>query len=295
MNREANRKIQRTSAENTALHVLRTLTKNWPFPKSGGGSGGGSTDEPVDTINKTVGLRLRNLKFPNDANIPRVDYNENLKGFFVSIFNKSDEDLKCRFSLSVLSGDRVIKTIHDEELILEKNSIVDTDEYNLQINKKDFSSPGKYRLVLKLIDKDKNEKKDQIVRNFWVETEPELGGPFKMQPTNFSEWPNVDVGMEWFLDSEGDNRYKLYYNVEHPAYQNTEDDIGRQEQYLAELCMQGALKLMIQEAVAEGPDQDKYKKLPFDIEKLISNNPKDIYSEYVRANSIIKADVYNII
>ena len=120
IDRQALVNIRRSSAESKALSILRAVTKNWPISKwskgGGGGTGGGNGSD------KTVGVRLSKLSFPNPGNVPRVDYGQVLEGFDIVAFNREEKGRDVTLDAFVLSGDRRILDIRKESFNLEPKS-----------------------------------------------------------------------------------------------------------------------------------------------------------------------------
>ena len=289
-------KMRRTSAENRAMSVVRIVTKGWPFARAGKGGGGGSDDGEPPTI-KPIGIRISNLNFPNPGNIPRLDYNEILDGFCAKGFNTTEKEIEVIFRAAVLSGDRTVLELDNKRLPLPPRSgILTINKYSFKATKKIFPTPGEYRLRFTLTDAQHKKRLDEITRRFWVETDPELRGPFAVRSLHFSELSRPEIQkLEWVLDFEGDNKYTLYYNLDHPAYQHNDETERFLAKYLSEIFCMGALQLLIKQAKEEKIDEKKAKGFPFDLEKLVSGDPKDMYTELTKAISSIRADVHNLI
>lgn len=292
------REIERTrrnAAENKAINVLRAVTKDWPFARTGkgGGGGGGNGGDHI----KEIGIRLSDLKFPNPGNVPRLNYGDKLEGFYAKVFNKTDNSIEVLFKASILSGDRIIIDLDNKTIRLDPKSEKKVcDGYSFKISKKDFASAGEYRLRFTLTNADTKKREDEITRKFWVETDPELRGPFDVKPIHFSEIRKEEIQkLEWYLQIEGDSRQTLYYNLDHPAYQHNDETEERLAKYLSETFCMGALQLLIRQAENEEIEAEKLKKLPFDTNNLLSKDPKLMYSELAKAIGSIKADVHNII
>ena len=296
LDRERKEKTKRTNAENKAMHVLRAITKNWPFPKTGKGTGGGGGGSEI--FKKPLGMQLHNLKFPNDTNEPRLDYGDELSDFQVSIFNKTDKLVKLKYAAYITSGDRPILTLDENDFTLDANQDIKSKNYDFLIERTLFQSPGEYKILLKLVNLQNNKQVDKIVRRFWVATEPKLKGPFEMQQAHFSELaeylPHLNEDMEWELESKGDNQYIFWYNLDHPSYLFNEEGEVQRAQYISEIALQAALELLIKNIKDEQIEKNDYDKLPFDVTKIISNDPLTVYREATRAISILKAQANKV-
>jgi len=288
-------KTRRNTAENKAMSVLRIITKDWPFAKRSRGTGGGGNggDEKI----KKIGIKVSDLEFPNPGNVPRLNYGEKLEGFYARVFNKTDIAVEVVFRANVLSGDRIISELDNQKLKLKpKEEQLTSDGYSFSISKKLFPAPGEYRLRFTLTNAETKQREDEVTRRFWVETDPELKGPFDVKPIHFSEIDREEIQkLEWYLQSEGDNRQTLLYNLDHPAYQHNDETEERLTKYLSEIFCMGALKLLIRQAENEEIDEEKAKKLPFQIDNLLSKEPRIMYDELTKAIGIIKSDLYGII
>ncbi|MFC1900443.1 hypothetical protein ACFLYN_02505 [Chloroflexota bacterium] len=290
---QAVKNLKRNNAESKAMTILKALTKNWPLSKlSKGSGGGGNGGTPSD---KDIGIRLSELLFPNIGNIPRLDYGQKLEGFKVIVNNKTSNEFNVTMNGYILSGDKKIMDIRNESFILKPKSREVFSDNIMEVTKHVFKSAGIYRIRFHLIDNTKNVRLDEITRRIWVESDPELAGPFDVQRISFFELPeelNVNKSKEWILSPEGDNRYTLYYNQDHPAYLSNDDTETRLIGYLAELFLMGAIELLIrQESIKEDVEQSK-KELPIEIDMLKSSSPLESYNECILALSKLRENIY---
>lgn len=289
---------KRNSAEKKAMHILSKLTKNWPFPNRGTGSTRPDDDDVTHVIHKDVACMLRNFIFP-DATIPRLDYGQKVEDFFVTVLNKRKNEISGKLSVEVMAGDEVIMhLIKDRDIVLEPNQRVDSEKLILSAEEAVFENPGMYLLVIRLVDLEGN-RLDQIRRRFWVADEPELSGPFKVRPIQFStldNMPSINNKMEWFLEPEGDGVYTFYYNLEHPAYLNSEENEMRRQRYLAEIFVMGALQLLISSIDTDREQaENESNNLPFEVQNLVGGDAKVAYLELAKAISSLKAEIFNAI
>lgn len=293
MDTQAIKNIKRNSAESKALSILRAVTKNWPLSKlSKGGGGGGNGGTHSD---KNIGVRLSELSFPNPGNIPRLDYGQKLQGFKIVVYNKTNKKLDVTMNAFVLSGDTKILDIRNESFILKPKSMEVFSENVMEVNKNIFKSAGIYRIRLHLIDNEKNVRLDEITRRIWVETDPELAGPFDIQRIGFLELPeelNINKSKEWILSPEGDDKYTLYYNQDHPAYLFNDETETKLVSYLAEIFLMGALELLIRQESIKGEIGQVKKELPIELDMLKSSSPLESYSECVLALSKLRENIY---
>lgn len=290
---QAVKNIKRNNAESKALSILRAVTKNWSLSKlsKGGGGGGNGGTNPA----KYIGVRLSDLSFPNTGNIPRLDYGQKLQGFKIVVYNKTNKTLDVTMNAFVLSGDTKIMDIRNESLILKPKSTEVFSENVIEVTKNIFKSAGIYRIRLHLIDNEKNIRLDEITRRIWVETDPELAGPFDVKRISFLELPeelNINKSKEWILSPEGDDKYTLYYNQDHPVYFYNDETETRLTYYLAETFVMGALELLIRQESIKGEIELTKKELPIGFDMLKSQSPLESYSECILALSKLREDIY---
>ncbi len=285
-------KRKRNSAETKAMNMLRSITRDWPFQKTGTGLGGGKTDDPKSPpLIQDIGIKICNLKFPNLEDIPRLNYGQKLKGFYAEIYNKTGFDEKILFRAQLLSGDRELIEIDKKEILISSNGKEKTTEgYLLEASKKLFPDAGEYRLKFSITDKNKDEI-HRIIRRFWVEMDPQLKGPFNVSGLHFGE-RSIDEKLEWHLENEGDNKYTLYYNYDHLSYLYNDENDERLGKYLSEIFCLAALQLLIKQTNYEDLSDSDRKKIPFDIDKILNKNPEISYKEFIRVIASIKYDIH---
>lgn len=293
---QAVKNIKRNNAESRALSILRAVTKNWPLSKlSKGGGGGGNGGTHSD---KDIGVRLSDLSLPNPGNIPRLDYGQKLEGFKIVVYNKTDQNLNVTMSAFVLSGDTKILDIRSESFNIKSRSTEVFSGNTMEVSKKVFKDVGIYRIRLHLIDKEKNVRLDEITRRIWVETDPELAGPFEVQRISFGELPeelNINKSKEWILSPEGDNKYTFYYNQDHPAYLYNDETEIKLIGYLAEIFLMGALELLIRQQSVKGGAEKTMKELPIQLDVLKSSSPLESFGECSLALSRLREKIYGIV
>jgi hypothetical protein len=277
---------KRSDAESAALILLRMLTRGWSFPGHSAGRNplppGGQPQEI-----KEIGLKLHNFEFPNETNIAKLEYDQAIEGFECEAFNNTVDDLKINFRLIVLSGERIIEELENANNVLKGNQRVTYGPYDLKITQTTFPDKGEYKLKLILTNASTKIRIDEITRKFWVATDPPLSAPFDIQALDFSLIDKEDADkLEWILEPEGSGRYKLFYNINHPAYLNYDKETRPLSLYLSELFFQGALELMLQKVSTAGSNEDEQEKIgPFDIKNLQSQNPVELFKEIARVNS----------
>jgi hypothetical protein len=293
MDAQAITNIKRNTAESKALSILRAVTRNWPLTRATSGGGGGG--DGGNHSDKDIGVRLSNLSFPNPGNIPRVDYGQKLQGFKIVVYNKSSSRLDITMNAFVLSGDKRLLDIRRESSLIGPKSTQEFPDNIIDVTKDVFKSSGEYRIRLNLIDNQKNIRLDEITRRIWVETDPELAGPFKIQRVSFLELPeelNVNKSKEWILHHEGDHKYTLYYNLDHPAYRFNDETEAKLIVYLSEIFVMGALELLVRLESTKVENGATEKQLPIELDLLKSSNPLESYRECVLALSKVRESIY---
>jgi len=228
--------------------------------------------------------------------VPRIDYGQKLEGFKIVVFNRMEKELNVTLNAFILSGDTKILEVRKESFILQTKSTKVFSENSVEVNKNVFKNAGVYRLRLNLIDNVKNERIDQITRRIWVETDPELTGPFDVRRYKFAELPeelNINKSKEWVLYAEGDDKYTLYYNIDHPAYLYSHETENKLTYYLAEVFLGGALELFIRQSSTK-EDAESQKEMPLSLELIKSSSPLEVFSEYTLAFSKLREQIYGM-
>jgi len=289
--------IKRNKAESKALSILRAITKNWPISRWSKGGGGGDNGGSVSD-KKDVGVRLSNLLFPNPGNIPRLDYGQKLEGFNIVVFNREETPRDVTLHAFILSGDTKIVDIRKESFGLKPRSTKTFGDHSLEITEDDFESAGEYKLRLNLIDNGTNTRLDEITRRIWVEMDPKLAGPFDVKRLKFTEVPatwKIDRSREWVLSPEGDGRYTLYYNMDHPAYLYNHETDAKLTAYLAELFLLGALGLFVREGLTKKEESKNVEGVPLNLEIIANGEPLQVFNEYTVALSKLRESMYPLV
>jgi len=292
---EQKKNNRRTSAQNRALALLRNITKGWPLATRGHGPGGGNDDDDTEKNIKKVGVRLSGFNFPNESNIPRLNYEDTISDYFIQGFNRTKEDIEIHYEIRILSGDRTILKVADEyETLVPHKTKILGDKHTLTATADLFPEPGEYRIKVTMYNASAKKKTelDSITRKIWVEEDPALTAPFDIKPRHFSELDSdiVSDKTEWFLSPIGSGKYELYYNLDHPSYLANEDD-KLQPRYLVELFAQATLELLIKKVKNDGLQGMKTDNLPFDPEIIMSDDPAQAYKETMATLSKLRYEL----
>ena len=221
-----------------------------------------------------------------------------MEGFNIVVFNKEEKAHNVVLSAFMLSGDTKILNIRNELFELKPKSDSVFPNNCVQISKSNFESPGEYRLRLNLTDTDTNVRLDEITRRIWVEMDPKLAGPFDVRRLKFTELPDtwkIDKRREWVLIDEGDDKYTLYYNLDHPAYLYSHETEAKLTAYLAELFLVGALELFIRQALVRKEKFANARETPLNLEIIASAAPLEVFSEYTLALSRLRGNMYELV
>ena len=214
------------------------------------------------------------------------------------VFNKEEQGRDVTLDAFILSGGRRIIDIQKQSFRLKPKSRDVFSGNIVTISKKDFKTPGEYKLRLNLIDNSKNIRIDEITRRIWVEMDPKLAGPFDVRRLNFEDLPdtlNIDKRREWVLYPEGDGRYTFYYNEGHPAYTHNDEPEAKLIAYLSELFLLGALELLIREGLTKKEELKDAKEMPLDLEVIKSSEPLKVYGEFTLALSKVRESMYGLV
>lgn len=282
---------KRNEAEREALNFLNDFTKGWNLLGTTNKPGGTRPPGPGPGTSplKLIGVALHDFIFP-DTSIPRLDFGDVIKDFYISIFNKTKGSFEVGYKIIILQGDTVIKTIDEAVVKLSPNSDVSTHKKVLEITESAFE-PGKYKLKVLLYDNtsDKKERLDEISRTFWVEEEPSFRSPFDVQGLDFSEafsgHPDKDiyVDREWYLQPKGSEVYVLYYNIDHPSYKRSLKDKNGTTRFISEISTMAAIELLLKKAENSNEDEAEYG--PFDKDAFVTGSNTQRFVELSRVIS----------
>jgi len=291
IDRRAIENNKRNSAENTALGILKKITKGWHLGKTNIGVESPETP-PVDTPEKDIAIVLNNLIFPNPGNVPRLNYGEKLENFFITVFNKTPNDLDLTYEVFLQSGSRNFKNLDKCKIKLNPGLTLESDKYSILADKKLFPDSGEYSIKAILKNNTTGNREDEVTRKIWVETDPPYKGPFDVKRVSFGPEKKK---MEWYLEPKGSGAYVLLYNIDHSAYLHYDENESTLIPYLSEIFGMAALQLFIKKINSGDIDKTKLKELPFDFEKLVDEDPRTVSLEISMAFSSMKSKIYELI
>ena len=282
---------QRNKAEKDALKNFNKYSRIWGIAgkrNQGLFKNLPTTDRSEESI-KPVSLRLVNFEFPNRG-LARLDIGQSINKFYIKIANKTANHYSAGIKIFILQGDRLIKTLLDDQLKLKPNSDLETKKISLAIDSQ-FSS-GSYKLKINLFDQDSpsRQKLDELTRNFYVEKNPpqRLKTPFDLQGLHFNEKLSDRLDKDRFIDRQWSlEESTLYYNLDHPSYSKHSQN-NQEARYLTEICLMAALQLVLKNI--DSFTVKKKKVAPFNLDYLGSKKV-DLFLEITRVFSKIKKDL----
>ncbi len=293
---EISEETKKTNAENRAMSILKDITRDWDLLNFGSTviKPPGPSNPP--SIPKLVFLRIKDFVFPDDPNIPRLNYGQAIEDFKFEAVNNSDESVEYIFDLSVFLGLKKILTIDKRSGTINTNQTIVIPEnsgFSLKINNIDFPSPGIYKLTAQLINAKTKQTEHELNRIIYVEQDPIFKGPFEVKPLNFPRDLKDDRAkhkLQWFLDIRND-KITLYYNIGHPAYMQNNVIESNLSKYLAEIYASGALQLQIMR-IRSGEVNASEFNLPFKLDVIAGDDPVEAYKEIQSAIAHIKDLIY---
>ena len=269
------KKHTRTTAEKKAMEDLQKYAKNLNlFGFQGLGPGGSGKKKTTPPRNVEIGVLFEEFSFSDKDKMPRVDWGEEIK-VGLKCFNKTDKITKCKVSLMILYGSKVIDTLLDKESIVLQNKelgkSIDIKTPIIKIEKPLFEKEGEYRVKATLIDSNNGMDLHSTIKRFWVQTNPPSRQFFKFQPSDFGE----EQQLSWFTE-EGDGLV-LNYNIAHPEYRLVEDDLNRQSEYLFKIGLEGAIDFILNR-----PQDNDANYEPLDTDAIVKSDQEEMPRETYR-------------
>jgi hypothetical protein len=167
--------------------------------------------------------------------------------------------------VQVLHGDTsVLQPFERKQFTLRTKKPISFGPFDIKIDNKHFSEPGRYRLNATLFDLVTGDKIDGVSRIFWVEKDPPLRQPFVLQP--LSEFPEPNQFRQWLIGGSINNSPILYYNTSHPAYRLIEDNDDELGDYIFQIALEGAIQFILNRPNKEDGNPDFH---PLLVENII--------------------------
>ncbi|KKQ49495.1 MAG: hypothetical protein US68_C0014G0008 [Candidatus Shapirobacteria bacterium GW2011_GWE1_38_10] len=292
LKKEAEEHRKRNEIDRIAFSILRDLTRGWNLLSN---SPSGVNPPPTGTMPLKpveIGLSIHNLNFPNEQNIPRLNFGDIVSDFSCDVYNDSEKkDIKADVKIIVVSGNREITKILEAAFDLNSGDRKSFNNLSLVIDPSDFTEAGEYKLRAILRDSESKEVLHKITRSFWVEMEPPLRSPFNVEWYDFTTNPNKDIHkLSWLLQPEGDSKYTCYINIEHSQYKKNADSEEDLSLYEAQIFFEAAVQMLLSRI-----DSDLSLTGfvgPFNVEKIRNGDLSELYSEYIRAVSEAKFEIF---
>jgi hypothetical protein len=152
---------------------------------------------------------------------------------------------------------------------LSSQKMFPSPHFDIHIDDVRFGEPGVYRLSATLFDAKTGDKIDGVARRFWVEKDPTLRQPFVI--IGSPEFPMDYKYRQWYTSGTINNSPILYYNMAHPCYKNVEDDQDKQNEYLFEIVLAGAIHFVLNRPNQEDGAPDLH---PLNADYILGNREK---------------------
>ena len=236
---------------------------------------------------KDVGLVMHSLAFPVPERAPRVNWGERIEGFLVEAFNRTGESRSVAVSVFVLQGSRQIVVSQPRRVVsLAPGGRQSYGPLAVEFARRFFHEPGHYVLRALMVDPADGTRLDELNRHIWVEEDPPFKAPFDVQAA--PSFPPPNESRQWAMRVDPDGHAMLLYNVGHAAYRYAEDDDVELRLYLLNVCLEGAMHLILRRPEGtQGPDYH-----PLNTPK-IEEGPLECFMEVTGKIAELRAKVYS--
>ncbi len=259
---------RRTSAEDWALRQLMKYAKGLDLFGARG-----KIPPPPPIINppiKPIGVSINHFSYPDPEIAPRVNWGSAFLGLTVTAHNQTREDRDLSLLVQVLLGDTTVYQPFERLTFnLSSQKMFHSPYFDIPIDDVRFGEPGEYRLSATLFDAKTGDKIDGVARRFWVEKDPTLRQPFVI--IGSPEFPMDYKYRQWHTSGTINNSPILYYNMAHPCYKNVEDDQDKQNEYLFEIVLAGAIHFVLNRPNQEDGAPDLH---PLNADYILGNREK---------------------
>jgi len=292
LKKEVEEHRKRTEIDRIAFSILRDLTKGWNL-LSNSPSGINPPPSGVMPVKPLlIGISINNLIFPNEQNLPRLDYGESIKDFSCTAYNDSeDNNVNADLKIIIISGNREVVKVLEAEFELNSGDKRLFDELEISIDPSIYTEPGEYKLRAILRDSDSKEVLHKVTRSFWVEMEPPLRSPFNVEFYDFTTNPNQEIHkLAWLLQPEGDNKYTCFINIEHSQYKKNADSEEELSLYQAQIFFEAAVQILLNRIETDLSLTGAVG--PFDVDKIRNGDLSEIYTEFTKVISEAKYEIF---
>ena len=274
----AKKKQEQKDAEDWAMQEFMKYADGINLFGAKGGKFRKNDEPPPPPPDKDIGIGFNEFIFSNPEKQPRVDWGESI-WFYLTAFNKTDENFEGSVSLRIHRNDIEIETLEEnlEILIPLKDTAfrVRDDVFTIAIDEDKFPA-GKYRIKAQLNGSD-GKKVHPITKTIWVAQDP--------PPQNRFPFELVDSQLEthraWEITGYLGQSPRLYYNTNHPEFKAFENNNETQD-YILKICVEGVLFLILQTPVATDDEEDDIYE-PLNTQNIITGlndkTPEMIYQE----------------
>lgn len=275
---------KRKTSISKALQIFHFLSKEWPLEFTGTGPGPGPSPGPGPGPQKDIYVSIKEFLFPNPANIPRFDWGQKASGWWIEVGNKNRPDVDLLLECWVSSSSHILFTITNEKILLKTDSVTKhrghNEEHSFLIGKNVFSGPGGYQLHARISDIKSKKVVDEVVRRFWVQMDPPLRAPFKLEPAEFSKSLPDEVELEWKMQFGSDGN-TVWYNIDHPSFKTAANQ-ENESVFLGEVAAMAGIQLVIRNVRTLPRDEVRFKKLPFNYDELFGKDEERRYLETIK-------------
>ena len=281
------KKRRRANAEDWAMRQLVKHAKDLDlFGAKGKITKPPPPDVPIEP--KPIGISINNLSFPQPEIAPRINWGSSFSGVSVTAYNRSGHRRGVKVVFSVLRADTdVLALVSDGRCDLEHSGRKVFGSFDIEVNRDLFGEVGEYRLKATLFDLESGDKIDAVARRFWVEQDPPLRSPFRLEP--LSEFPEPHDRREWIIEGSINSSPTVYYNTSHPAYREAEEqgDMTLAD-YLLELMLHAAIQFVLERPLGDS-GQPHFHPLA---ENAILGSPSPAVREEIPARTFMEAERY---
>lgn len=165
-----------------------------------------------------------------------VDYGDTIKDITATIINTTLEKIDAKFMLTIENREgEILDILIDDDIVLwSSSSLSRRKSLGITIDKQRFSEPNVYYICARLYTGDtynKSRELDSKRHSIYVNYQPAVSGIFEGYEPIGDLPPDYQdmIGMENRGPHGG---IVLSYNVDHPAYQDLEDDAEAVAEYL---------------------------------------------------------------
>lgn len=160
---------QRQAVVSKALQIFRFISKDWPLNIVGTTGGGGGGNGNGGSI-KYRYVAIKNLVFPNPANVAQLDWDQVLSGWWLEVGNRKSPKIDLQLECWVSSSSSNLFKIINKKISLKTGSVVSCNGsgsgFSFSAGKDVFPGAGKYQLWARISNLETKKIIDEVVRFF---------------------------------------------------------------------------------------------------------------------------------